>query len=116
MTDREFLQARSTFLKRRIKESSSKMQEELERAVGPSMREHPHTGLLAGAMGGIALGSAVGIARRPAGGLLSMLTGTGLYAARVALVRSLLDPDSSQADQKCKKAPADNELRSSSTS
>jgi hypothetical protein len=99
VTEREFLLARSNHLRRRIETSSSKARRELEQAVGPAMREHPRTGLLAGALGGVALGSAAGIVRQRAGGLLSMIAGAGIYTARTVVLRSLLEQNgNSQAE------------------
>lgn len=98
MTDREFLRSRTADLRERIRHGSRALHHELERAVGPSMREHPRSGLAAGAAIGFAAGSAIGAARRPAGsrrrrGLLgalgSFVLGTGTFALRASLVDAL---------------------------
>jgi len=99
MTDKEFLRSRSASLRQRIRHSSKTLNQELEKAVGPSMREHPRSGLAAGGAAGFAVGSAIGAARRPAGsprkrgilaGLGSFVLGTGTFALRSTIINSLL--------------------------
>jgi len=99
MTDTEFLRTQSRHLRRRLRQSSSAFQREFEQAVGPVMREHPRTGLAAGAAAGLVLGRALAPSRNsaasptrrgPLAGLLSFAAGTGAFLLRSTIAKSVL--------------------------
>ena len=99
MTDTEFLRIQSKHLRHRIRRSSSELHLELERTIGPLMREHPRTGLAAGTAAGLVLGRALASSRNPTAssagrgplaGLLSFAAGTGAFLLRSSIAKSVL--------------------------
>ena len=99
MTDTEFLQTQSRRLRHRIRRSSSALHQELERTIGPLMREHPRTGLAAGTAAGFVLGrtlassrstAASSTRRGPLANLLSFTAGTGAFLLRSSIAKSVL--------------------------
>ena len=83
MTEDQFLEARSKAVRERLRLSSDSLGRDLERAVGPWVREHPKSGLAAGAATGFLLGAVLG-ALRPGRG---RATNAGALAGGWSFIR-----------------------------
>jgi len=87
MNDIDFLDRHQRRLEKRIARRSTALSGEAERAVAPWMREHPRTGLIAGAVGGLLLGAAAAPIVRHAP--FDLMRGAVGYAVRAGLIDSL---------------------------
>ena len=97
MTEREFLNRRARRIRERLAANVRVVGEELERAAGPTIREHPGAGLAVAASAGFVAGSLVGGKSSGGGGGRGMIAGvgaflgsTGAQALRVKLVEALV--------------------------
>ncbi len=100
MKDTRFLELHQRRITRRIARRSEVVNRQVEKAVGPLMREHPIAGLAAGAATGLALGAALaprsGSTRGKRGavsGALGLVGRTAEYAIRAKLVESLSEDE-----------------------
>ena len=99
MNDAEFLELHQRRLARRLGRRSRAINREVEKIVAPWMRENPKTGLAAGAVTGLLLGSAVTPSRTERGGRgwisgsLDFLKGTAAYELRARLADSLAESE-----------------------
>ncbi len=98
MTERDFLNARSRRIRRRLGHRSTEIHNRLEETLCPVVREHPRTALALGASAGLLLGALLGPALRAPvlrGGILRGAAGlaqsTGAHALRTTLAKSILD-------------------------
>jgi len=98
MTERQFLDQHAARLRERIRSGSAAIHDEIERAIGPGVREHPRMSAVAAASAGLALGlvlgrpSRSGVAgprRGPVTGTVRFIKDTGVFALRSYLVSSL---------------------------
>jgi hypothetical protein len=88
MNDLDFLDRHQRRLEKRIARRSRALSGEAERIVAPLMREHPRTGLVAGAVGGLLLGAAAApMCHAPFG----LMRGAVDYAVRAGLIDSLAE-------------------------
>jgi len=100
MNDAEFLELQQKRLTKRIGRRARAMNREVEKVVAPLMREHPRSGLAAGAVAGLLLGAAAAPSSAATGGRglisgsLGFLKGTAAHALRSKLVDSLADGES----------------------
>ena len=103
MTEREFLDRRSERIRARVGRRSEVVNRELERAVGPVVRDHPRKSLAAGAAVGVVLGAALKPASRAVGastaGVLGFLKNSAAYALRSKLFDSMATDQTDQTDQ-----------------
>jgi hypothetical protein len=99
MTERQFLDQQSRRVRERLHRGSVGLHDEIERAVGPTVREHPCLSLVAGASAGFLLGrvlwtpsrSAVaGTGRGMLAGSFRFVKDTGIFFLRSLIVGSLL--------------------------
>jgi hypothetical protein len=98
MTERQFLERQSRRIRDRIRRGSASLHDEIERAVGPTIREHPRLSLAASASAGLLIGRilAAPSRRRDPRARPGMIAGgfrfikeTGIFALRSTLVNSL---------------------------
>lgn len=90
MNESRMLEVHERRVKRRLQGNLQSIHDELERIVGPTVREYPRTGIVAGAsvgfVAGRIAGAAVGGGRSVAAGLGTLVRGTGIAALRSALL------------------------------
>jgi len=98
MTERQFLDRQSRRIRDRIRRGSVALHCEVERAVGPTIREHPRTSLAAGASAGLLIGRILAApsrySSRQAGrgviaGGFRFIKSTGIFALRSMIVGAL---------------------------
>jgi len=99
MTERQFLDRQSRRIRDRIRRGSIALHDEIERAVGPTVRKHPRLSLAAGASAGLLVGRILATpfgspsaqaSRGTISGGLKFIKETGLFALRSMIVGSLL--------------------------
>ena len=95
MTERQFLDRQSRRIRDRIRSGSIALHDEIESAIGPAVREHPRTSLVAGASAGLLVGrllatpSRSGAGRGLVAGGFRFLKETGVFVLRSMIVSSL---------------------------
>jgi hypothetical protein len=98
MTERQFLDQQSARLRERIRRGSVTIHDEVERVIGPGVREHPLMSAAAGASAGFLLGAAIGTPSRartaeprrgPVAGAVRFVKDTGVFILRATIVNAL---------------------------
>lgn len=111
MTERQFLDRQYRRIRDRIRRDSIGLHDEIERAIGPVVREHPRLSVAAGASAGLVLGRVLGFPSRlstPGAGAVAggirFIKETGTFVLRSMIVNSLLS--SSDKTETSSDAPA----------